>query len=106
MDARPDVLTGAEEDRIVFRAAIIGIAFGLPIGMIFGALLVALGMWQAGQPLTAGAVLGAGAYGGFMAGLFFGAVSGVAARIRVLHEDDAGTEDQERTVATEHVEAA
>jgi hypothetical protein len=74
-----------DTDRTVFHNVAAGVAIGLPLGMLTGALLFYVGALIAGvQPAVGDIVLG-GAFGGFMGGAFFGIVTGVARSYAALY---------------------
>ncbi|MEX2393587.1 MAG: hypothetical protein WD826_03800 [Actinomycetota bacterium] len=78
-------------DRMVFRSIAHWIAICLPLGALAGVALAYLGQTSAGEAVTPIAMV-AGAFGGFMAGIFFGAVAGVTRMDRVLYGHDRWTD--------------
>jgi uncharacterized membrane protein YedE/YeeE len=83
------------EDRTVLRSVAMGVVVGLPLGMLVGGLIVALGQSLAGLTPTPLAVLFAGAFGGSLAGIFFGSVVGVAHCSKILYQDEVGRPEPE-----------
>jgi hypothetical protein len=83
-----------EEDpqTAMFRSVVRGVVIGMPLGVILGIVMTVVGMLIAGVPLTPLAVFGAGGWGGFMAGIFFGAIGGASAKGYVFEEDERWAE--------------
>jgi hypothetical protein len=77
-----------DTDRTVFHTVATGIAIGLPLGMLAGALLFYLGAIVADVQPAVGDVLLGGAFGGFMGGAFFGTVTGIARTCAALYRSE------------------
>ena len=78
-------------DRVVFRSIGHWIALCLPLGAIAGVVLAYFGATAAGEAITPITLL-AGAFGGFMGGVFFGSVIGIIRRDDVLYGHDRWTD--------------